>query len=536
MKKTLKIALVTLILTSACNFSYFQDPEFGEIVWDPTIAVPLGELEYSVEELFSELDDGSASIGPGADNVVTIVYEESINAQDAGDFLEVLDQNFSGVALSKTNINASPVEQVIRVEELFEYDLRLQGNEAYDSMYFKSGTIQLEFSSTVPHPISYSAEVVSITKNNQALSFSGALNSGSDDSQNDGLVNAKGLFHLDAQNQVASNKLLFRLSYDISIPVGGNLSANSGVSFRIGIRNAEYSDLFGNVGNQEIDMGARTIALNFFQIFSGGEIKFRDPKVDFVYNNSFGFPIGVDYAGVTALGKNGETIELAGTITEQRSIVNAPTIDEAGGIVTSEHQINAENSNISELFSSQPEEFRVSINSTSNPINGPSQYNFVNEMHELDATARIQIPLDMNINELVANESFDFKNGEDLKQAKRALMRVISSNDMPMGGDLEIQFLDSSGDVFYSITERPVFSAAPVGTDGRTTGETKLTTDVLLENEDLRQMEQAARVNIKARLNSTQSNDGVNVKFFDDYLLKLQVGLVVDLEVKTSGN
>ena len=449
---------------------------------------------------------------------------------------KVLDQNFSGIALAGANISDSPVEQVIRVEELFEFDLRLQGNEAYDSIYFKSGAIQLEFSSNIQHPLNYTAEVISLTRSNSILSYAGTLNTGNSDNQNDGLANTKGFFHLDAQDNISFNKLLFRLTYDITVPSGGDLNGSNGVSFQIGIRNAEYSDLYGNVGNQEIDMGARTIALNFFRIFSGGEVRFRNPTVDFFYINSFGFPIGVDYSRVSALGKNGETIALTGPITEERAIIDGPLIEQSGSAIDTKHQVNIDNSNISDLFSSQPDEFRVQINSRSNPSNGPDQYNFVNELNELDATARIEIPLDMNIKELIANESFDFKNGEDLKQAKRALMRVISTNDMPMGGDLEIQFLDQSGDPYYSITERPVFTAAPVGADGRTTGETKLTTDVLLEEEDLRQMELAARVNVKARLNSTDSEDGLDVKFYDDYLLKLQIGLVVDLEVKTSGN
>lgn len=65
---------------TACNLSYFEDAEFGEFVWDPTLAIPLGELNYTVSELFSELDDGSASIEPGVDNVVNIIYEETLRA------------------------------------------------------------------------------------------------------------------------------------------------------------------------------------------------------------------------------------------------------------------------------------------------------------------------------------------------------------------------------------------------------------------------------------------------------------------------
>ena len=64
-------------------------------------------------------------------------------------------------------------------------------------------------------------------------------------------------------------------------------------------------------------------------------------------------------------------------------------------------------------------------------------------------------------------------------------MRVIASNDMPMGGDLELQFLNSSGEVFYVIDEKPVFEAAEIGTNGRTTSPAELISEIILEDEDL---------------------------------------------------
>ena len=70
-------------------------------------------------------------------------------------------------------------------------------------------------------------------------------------------------------------------------------------------------------------------------------------------------------------------------------------------------------------FSSQPSRFNANISAQANPPNLPLQYNFINEFNQFDALARIEIPLDMNIEELIANESFDFKNAEDLDQAKR---------------------------------------------------------------------------------------------------------------------
>jgi len=275
--------------------------------------------------------------------------------------------------------------------------------------------------------------------------------------------------------------------------------------------------------------------LAFFDIFSSGNLRFADPKVQFTVENSFGFPLGVDYSGISALTENGTIIDLTGSITEQLAVVQAPTMLEQGSSLETVHLIDVSNSNIDDLFSAQPTSFRLGLSAISNPVNGPSQYNFLNELNSLAATALIEIPLDMSIDELVANQNFDFKNGEAVEQAKRALMKVNSTNEMPMGGDLEIQFLDANGDVIYTIDERPAFTAAEIGPDGRTIGEAIGSTEILLEDEDLRQMERAARLNVRARLSTTNSDQALAVKFFDDYVLNIKIALQADVELKGAG-
>lgn len=534
MKRFKIVVMATFLALTACNFSYFQDPEFGEFIWDPTLAIPLGEVNYTVTELFTELDEGSADIGTGENNIVTIVYEEEINAQDASDFLEILDQNFDGSLLSGLTISNSPTEQRINIEELFEFDLRLQGNEAYDSIYFNSGTFNVSLRSDIDHVVNYTAEVLSLQKAS-SLVFEGDILPNSSDDLSDQLEGYKGYLNLDKGGNPATNKFLFLLSYEVVIPIGGNLSATEGVEFDISIQNSEYSDLFGNVGNQPLSIDLSAIDLSFFSIFTEGNLTFVDPKVEFLYKNSFGLPIGMNYSAISAKAKDGSTIPLSGSINDDLSIINGPTIEQAGQTIDTEHIIDVSNSNISDIFSSQPSQFSISLSAQANPPNGPVQYNFLNEINQLDAMARIEIPLEMNIDELVANESFDFKNAEDLDQAKRALMRVIATNDMPMGGNLELQFLNASGEVFYIIDERPVFEAAAIGSDGRTIGPSELITEILLEDEDLRQMESAARINIRARLNTTNAEDGTIVKFFEEYTLNMHIALLTDLEIKTSG-
>ena len=153
----------------------------SEFIWDPTLAIPLGELNYTVAELFQELGDGSANIDPRGNNIVTILYEKEINAQGASDFLEILDQNFDGSLLSGSSVSNSLGEQRINVQKIFEFDLRLQGNEAYDSTYFSSGTFNVDFRSDIDHVVNYSAEVLSFQQQSSLLIEGSLKPNGTDD-------------------------------------------------------------------------------------------------------------------------------------------------------------------------------------------------------------------------------------------------------------------------------------------------------------------------------------------------------------------
>lgn len=56
------------------------------------------------------------------------------------------------------------------------------------------------------------------------------------------------------------------------------------------------------MGNQALEVNSQSIQLGFFDIFSDGELRFANPKVEFTFENEFGFPIGVDYSRISALG------------------------------------------------------------------------------------------------------------------------------------------------------------------------------------------------------------------------------------------
>lgn len=534
MRKFLRLSIASILLMTACDFGYFQDADLAEFVWDPSLAVPLGEVTYTVSELFNEISDGEAQIGPNEENVVSVVYEQQVTAQTANDFLKVDNQGLAGGVIAGRNIVNSAEVQLVQVEEIVEFDLVLPNGQAFDSIYFKKGDFTIEFASNIIYPISYQAEVLSLIENNRPIGYSGELDINNGDNYDEALNGVKGLLHLDKSGAITNNKILFKLTYEFEVPVGGDLNASQGVSVDVKIRNAQFSDVFGYLGEKSISVSTPTINFDFFDVFEGGDLEFADPEIEFTIQNSYGFPLGLDYSDVTAVGRDGERVMLSGPITEYLQLVNAPMLGQTGSVETI-HMMDGANSNLAEVFSALPNVFSVNVTAKANPENGPDQYNFLNENQQFQGLAIINIPLDMRVSEIIANEQINFNNADNIAQAEQMLLRVVSTNEMPMGGDLELQFIDENGDVYHSLSERPVFSAADLGPDGKTVEGKKLISELLLEDADLRQMEKAEKINVRARLNSTDESANRKVKFFADYTLKLKIAVLAKLKLKTSG-
>ncbi len=529
--------LVILGMASACNLSYFEDAEFGDFVWDPSLAVPIGEISYSINELFDELNDAGAQVGVNDENIVTLSYTETLQSQTASAFMTVLDQNFSGGVAAGVDINNPIVSTTVSLNQTFEFNLSQRNAEEYDSILFTGGNFDITFSSDFDATTDFTMTVQSLVNRTTGdpLTISGTLSpSGPTFNSNNNLGDFRGDFTRDAGGNLSTNTVVVDFAYDISVEPGSVISSTDRVSFDMSLTNAEFETVYGDVGTQGLDVNFQVVNLDFFRDFDAGGITFTDPIFSFVFENGFGFPLGIDFKDITAIGNEGQIVPLSGTATDEPTVLAAPTVENIGTTEVTNFELNSSNSNIADLLSSQPRKVIMEVNAATNPANGPEQYNFVDISSLLDVSVQVDLPLIANINNLVAEEFIDFNNGTDLEEAKRLLLRVITENELPLGGNIELQFLDASDNVVFTVSERPVFDAAPIASGDRTTGVATTTVDVEFSDADIRAIENATRIKVLARLSTTDATSGNSVKFFDDYELKIRLAAQADVEITSN--
>lgn len=532
--KNFLVLLVIVGLVSACNLSYFEDAEFGDFVWDPSLAVPIGEITYTIDELFDELNDAGAQVGVNDENIVTISYTESLQSQTASAFLSILDQNFSGRLEAGVDINNPGVSTTVTVSQRFEYDISQRNQEEYDSIEFSSGQVDLTITSELDADINFSMRLFSLENktSDNPMTFTGVLSPSSPVfNGNRALSNFDGEFSKDANGDPESNKVVVELEYEIMVEPGSQVNSDDAVSFDVSLSNAQFRTVFGDVGTQGLDVNFQVVNLDFFRDFDAGGITFTDPVFNFVFENGFGFPLGIDFKNITAIGNEGQIVPLTGTATDAPTIVDAPLVDDIGTVETSNFVLNSSNSNIADLLSAQPRKVIMEVNAETNPDTGPSQYNFVDTNSLLDISIQVDLPMIVNINNLVAEESLDFNNGTDLEEAKKMILRVITENELPLGGNIELQFQDAANNVVFTVSERPVFAAAPIASGDRTTDIATTSVDIEFSNEDIRAIENATKIRVLVRLATTDAASGNSVKFFNDYELKIKLAAQADVEI-----
>ncbi len=530
------LGLATLF--NACNLEYFDNAEFQDFVWDPTLAVPVGEISYTVSDLFEELNDPNAAISTNTENVVSLLYVEELSAQDASAFLAVRDQGFAGQLNSGIDSPNSPVATNINVNETFAYDLSLNAGEEFDSIFFSGGNFELALNSGIQSEVSFTLTFQSLKDINTdaPLVVNGVLSPASPSFNFDSpLSTYKGVFTDDGLGGLTTNKVLVDLEYNIAIEVGDNLTANDGLDFNMSFTNPVFNQIFGFVGREQLDINSQSIDLDFFNSFGDGAIRFADPKFTFSFDNSFGFPIGIDFRNVAATNSDGEVLNLTGPVTESVQVIGAPLPVQIGQSVKTDIVLEVANSNIDALVSHKPTRMTFDVVAEPNPITGPVQGNFLDANSFLDVDIEVEIPLHIGIESLTAEESMNFDNGEDLDQVKSVMLRLIIDNNIPMGGNVEMVFRNGTGPV-YTITDRALFSGAAVGGDGRTTEVTQTITDVVLDEAAVRAIQNATTILVRATLSTTGATSGENVKLFADYQMDIKMAMQASLAIDSSGN
>ncbi|MEQ9101527.1 MAG: hypothetical protein RIF36_06925 [Imperialibacter sp.] len=522
------------ILISGCGIN---DLEFGNLDipdYEPTLAVPLGVSRYTMRELVGDLQDNALTIEEGEDLFMTIVYMDTSYNDEREAFLYFPPINKSDIVFPFVSSAPGGQTEVIEFEKVITFSFDAFFGEKVDSIFFNSGNLALEINSRFRSDVMLEFGFPSMfeTANNSPVSISDTLSFGT-------TVPVTSITRM----PLGGKKFLFRRreeANDFDVIIKGKVVVKPGQSvdfsdffrFSIDFSEATYSHVHGYFDQKEGLLQDRTIELKFFETFGDYGLDFKDPKIILKVDNSFGFPSGLLMNNLSASNNDSTSIALTGSITESLQFVNYPKLDSIGKTSHSEFVINAQNSNIRELFGITPVKFNLPLTVISNPDVFEKDYlNFMTDSSRFRTITVVELPFEVRMQEFTTNLKFG-TDEIDLKNLQEAVLRFYTENEMPFEGRLAVNFADKNDTILFTVPEELVLTAPQVDASGRTLESKKLLSEIDLGIEGTEALKNADHLNVAIIINTFNAAEEEYVRLYADYALDINISVLGRLKIK----
>lgn len=293
-------------------------------------------------------------------------------------------------------------------------------------------------------------------------------------------------------------------------------------------RNWEYDLVAGTFASETFAMEQDTLTIDLFDLGFDGELSLADPQLNLVFENSFGLAIRARINQLTMINAEGTSVSLSGRFAQEGFLLDAPALNEQGSVKSSTLTLNKDNSNIVEMLAIQPQKIIYQLSGEINPDNN-SEISFIQPQSKITTTIQAVVPAYGTFKMQTEQETaVDFGQPDQLKSAS---FKLITTNEMPFGAQLQFYFLDDNNMILDSLfdNQKMLLTAAAVDADGFTVSPTPLTTDIQVPAARLAAMNQSKMMLMKINLATT--NDGQTpVRITPDQALGVKLGAILSIE------
>jgi hypothetical protein len=254
-----------------------------------------------------------------------------------------------------------------------------------------------------------------------------------------------------------------------------------------------------------------TIPIDIYKFVKGdGKIKFENPRVTAYILNSFGFPTKAQINDLKVILKDGTTIGFTGSALTDGISAVYPSLQEVGQTKVTEFYFDKNNSNIDQVFNSQPQSLVYDFNGISNPDNDPNFVGFITDESKVQLRVRVELPLRAFAKDFVVEDTIDVDfgsyNSVSANKIRSAEFKIITENAMPVGLKTQITFLNTQNqpiDSLFSAGEADFLTAAPVDADGEVTGKSKNEFKIPMDSPRFDGIRSAKKVILRTRFNTS---------------------------------
>ncbi len=521
-----------------CDTSYF-DGELNGVKFDGKVAIPLGEINVTLDEVLKELSGGSFDINE--DDLITMETFDtlvSINSNDLAGFPnQSINKDF---IISTAIVNPFSSEITVTGSSFFNFKVHNVNNIYLDSIRFSNGRLNLKLSSNINSTIVFTISAPFLKNKTNGtipiIASQGVLSPNSSTSFVVDLSNYNGYFHLDENGNKVTNTIYFKLDYSIIIDSHSSVPAGRKLSLALDANNISYDNAFGTIVNKEVVINSQKVELSLTEILRRGDIYFAEPKIDLIFNNSIGTNATVLLDRVKVFNKENQSLPLKGSIVQETqtiSGINISQLNTANASANSVISINSTNSNVSNLLLFKPTELFFDIRANLTTLSGEF---FIKNDSKLDAFMRVTLPAYATLYNTEVRDTIKLNDNvtNQIRNTKSLLLNIDINNRLPLGGSFVLTFLSETNESLYTTDSQTFLNAAAISSDGITTSGSVLSqTDIVFNTENIEQIKNASKLEYVVILNSTnaQSTTGNPVRFFRDQDLTIKLNVEAETAI-----
>lgn len=541
---TKKLLLLCTILISSCGISYF-DNEI-ELKWDGDVKMPIGSINYTLSDLFQELDVND--INENSEGNLSLKYIESISGDENTTFNVVIEDlstsleikspltpaifDAAGVSsphiIELAEIAPGVPNPLIRTEKLSEQEVyKFELSRDLEGASFNGGELTLNIVSTFSVDINMTIEIPSLTtKSVNATTYQTTQIIKDTETQlKIPLENYNIDFtHNGINFEQATNNIVINFIAEFDFKLGDTVKDNDKISLSANLTGAKTEVIYGDFKQESFSFSSESLFIDFFDNFGQGNVRFANPKMKISASNGYGFPVGVNLSKIKAKNNTSSlNLRYDGDQNQEDIMIfdGIKTYSSTADSQITERIIDNTNSNFSDLLSLKPKEIELNIIGNANPINSIPNSNFYAPINNgFQAKIEIDVPLKVKFENIILTKSIEFNNGEDIEDIENFILVLNTENGIPLSGRLEVIFLNNNLELNVS-KSFVTFDAADIDSNGKSEGYKSTSTEITFSENDLEKIKTATTIDLKCTLNSPDDKNEVTLLGPNDLVVKL---------------
>ena len=418
-KPWLRLLLPLLVLGSlysACKKASLDEADIAEHTAE--YAFPLFSTTLNLQDLmFKVLNDSLSgdTIVVNPDNTMTLYYSGDVAEKPATDIFEFF--KFPDVPI--------PVP-----DTLYAFPLNVPDSVYIHRADVLSGQMTVIISNGFPEKVTGTFYIPQMSKNGVGFAVPFAIDAGK-------------LFlspAIDVSNYLLlsdNNTLQFRyeayLSDGTRVKIPEIAPGTPGVGILLNGFTLSYVE--GYWGFSEYPLTLDTIDIDINQTNLKGNVRVKDPKVTMTVSNSWGFPTRGVIKYLSFIGQDGEEYKLESSLFNGDSVDFAYPSLAAGEVGQTKYTnlvLDASNSNIVEIFNSQPQQLIYEVAGISNALKDPNIVGFLTNESTIALRMSVELVLEGSAKDFGAEQTLDLNFGSysdlDTSNIQEVEFKLVTEN------------------------------------------------------------------------------------------------------------